>query len=718
MSGEIRAGGAYVELYAEDEQLRAALLAAPTAMAQAAARVTAAAAAGSAAVTASAVASASTITATATRSSLLTRTLSAGGAATASAYRFATGSIVGMTVALGAAAAASSLLGARSGLAGQLLARTIARSGTIAAAGFVTSLAGALTGSSALRSAGAMAGRVAFAGGVVRGFQSGGITGALSNAFRGAITGAAGAGIIGSVSALRSGVVSLFGLPGLAVRGLTSGLAGLQRGLGAVVPGFGAVGTLGQRTAAALAAANGVTVPLGINLSGLAGSIMSVGKYLGGLAVGGFAAATKAGSDFAAKAAEVTKRAKETGVSIQAATAAAYGTGLAAVLISPEQIAAGNSFSQLMQQIGAVTQVAWAQVGAAAVPVLTEYAQLTFGVVRGLALWLNANQPAIGSAIRVAGAVATVAAGVATLTGGLFVLAPAVGLILNPFTLLGAALAAGAAYWLTYSSNGEAALGAIQTRLTSLFDTGTTALNGIVDALASGDLALAAEIGLAGLYASFLTLTADVRGLFVDLTANLSQILVSGGWMEGLNNGLTWVENQISSLTAELSKWVTWFQEKLGLIDSAKAKALKDEADTTRDQTISARNARTALENNVIRNNPDDVSGEIGRERDRRRKAIEDEQAAAQERLQTARDDAAAKRKETDARLAAASANVTSAPARVAETVAAVNRSTLGGLGASRSGTVGFKTLEDKIGQQTEIARETRDLLKQNLSFA
>ena len=717
MSGEIRAGGAYVELYAEDEQLRAALLAAPTAMAQAAARVTAAAAAGSAAVTASAVASASTITATATRSSLLTRTLSAGGTATAAAYRFATGSIIGMTVALGSAAAASALLGARSGVVGSLISGTIARSGTIAAGGFVASLAGALTGSSALRSAGAMAGRVAFAGGVVRGFQSGGITGALSGAFRGAIAGAAGAGIVGSVSALRSGVVSLFGLPGLAVRGLTAGLAGLQRGLGAVVPGFGAVATLGQRTASALAAANGVTVPLGVNLSGLAGSVLSVGKYLAGLAVGGFAAATKAGSDFAAKAAEVTKRAKETGVSIQAATAAAYGTGLAAVLISPEQIAAGNSFSQLMQQLGAVAQVAWAQVGAAAVPVLTEYAQLTFGLVRGLALWLNANQPAITSAIRVAGAVATVAAGVATLTGGLFVLAPAVGLILNPFTLLGAALAAGAAYWLTYSSNGEAALGAIQTRLTSLFDTGTTALNGIVDALASGDLALAAEIGLAGLYASFLTLTGDVRGLFVDLTASLADIL-SGGWMDALNNGLTWIENQISSLTAELSKWVTWFQEKLGLIDSAKAKALKDGADKTRDETITARNAQAARDNAIFRQERGDVTAEIGRDRDRRRKAIEDEQQAAQERLQTARDEAAAKRKEVDAKLAAASANVTSAPARVAETVAAVNRSTLGGLGASRSGTVGFKTLEDKIGQQTEIARETRDLLKNNLSFA
>lgn len=166
------------------------------------------------------------------------------------------------------------------------------------------------------------------------------------------------------------------------------------------------------------------------------------------------------------------------------------------------------------------------------------------GAGKGAAEFLKENRDVATKIAAVFTGVAFLAAGAIAGGGALIFLGTALSslgtvaaFILNPMTLLIAALAAGAAYWLLWTDSGQAAIAAVKAAFGPMAGTVKDTISGIKNALSAGELKLAAQIGFTGVKLAALQaldglgklLPESLRGTVEDIQ-NLLTDTLSGNW--------------------------------------------------------------------------------------------------------------------------------------------------------------------------------------------
>jgi len=203
----------------------------------------------------------------------------------------------------------------------------------------------------------------------------------------------------------------------------------------------------------------------------------------------------------------------------------------------------------------------WIQIGAALAPAATALAEKLARITATVGRWIAANRPLIVTAANVVAIIGAVGAALVglgvsiSLTGAAFGgLATAFGLavkavllvkvgmlaLVSPIGLVAAALGGGVAAILYFSGAGAAALEWLRDRFGELRDRATAAIGAIGDAMAAGDLALAAKVAWLAIKAEWIRGTGFLRdiwtkfrGWFVDSWLEISagvQILAAEAW--------------------------------------------------------------------------------------------------------------------------------------------------------------------------------------------
>lgn len=229
------------------------------------------------------------------------------------------------------------------------------------------------------------------------------------------------------------------------------------------------------------------------------------------------------------------------------------------LVMSTEDAFAAEAFGDMLGKVQAVIARLVVSIGGALAPALSnvaalftegnvsinEWIQKNGDMVRLVAL-LATGLVAAGAAMTAIGvAIKIVAAGFGLAATAITATAAVLGALASPVGVLTAAVVAGVGAWLVYSESGQAALVALANVFGQLQADAMTAITGIVDALAAGDIALAGEVAMAGLnvawqtglagltelwinlkdgvHAAFIELSTAIRAIWVELFAELSR---------------------------------------------------------------------------------------------------------------------------------------------------------------------------------------------------
>jgi hypothetical protein len=180
---------------------------------------------------------------------------------------------------------------------------------------------------------------------------------------------------------------------------------------------------------------------------------------------------------------------------------------LGIVMSGPDAQAAkawSNSLDDLVQQFKVITF----QVGAAVSSVLRPFATSATKIMRSVIDWTKANKPLVAQlltfgAALVAGGALVVALGTAFVAAGSVIggvttvmstVGSAIALLMNPIVLVIGGLGALAAYFAYSSGAGGEALAYLGAKFDELRGIADESFGGIADALAAGDIALAAQM--------------------------------------------------------------------------------------------------------------------------------------------------------------------------------------------------------------------------------
>jgi hypothetical protein len=185
------------------------------------------------------------------------------------------------------------------------------------------------------------------------------------------------------------------------------------------------------------------------------------------------------------------------------------------LVMATEDATAAVVFGDLMADLWRAVKMGVFVIGSALAPVLADFVQQSLGVIKSVTDWIKANKAVVVTVFKVAAAVtaggaalivlggilsglgfafgvlASIVAGVGTALG---VIGTALGAILSPVGLVVAALASLGAYLLYVSDAGQQALSWLGQQFAALRDTALAAWKGISDALAAGDIGLAAKV--------------------------------------------------------------------------------------------------------------------------------------------------------------------------------------------------------------------------------
>ena len=179
--------------------------------------------------------------------------------------------------------------------------------------------------------------------------------------------------------------------------------------------------------------------------------------------------------------------------------------------------ALGDTFGTVKDVIGA----AMFEIGAAIAPALLPAAEAVKEIVGAVNRWIRENGSLvrtialIGAGLVGAGVAVTVIGGgifalgtaftaiAGAITGTVGILGASLGALLSPVGILVATLGTLAFLWFKFSNSGKAAVSQVMNALAPLIDTVRTTFQGIFDALAGGDFALAGQIAMTGLRLAF-----------------------------------------------------------------------------------------------------------------------------------------------------------------------------------------------------------------------
>ena len=235
------------------------------------------------------------------------------------------------------------------------------------------------------------------------------------------------------------------------------------------------------------------------------------------------------------------------------------------VVMSQADVAAGQAFNDVLERLEAVSVAAWRTLGAALTPALKSAADWLVKAAGQASAWIRAHQPILILALKLAAGVA--AAGVAlfalgTILGGagiaLKILSFAVPLISAAFSVLAAVLGAictpigaVAATFLIVTETWRPLYDLLSAGFKTLLADAKLAFGGIADALATGDIAAAANIlwlalklewtrgvnALAGLWEDFKSVVVNVgtsmgQGLVEVWQSIATGFIIAVGFME------------------------------------------------------------------------------------------------------------------------------------------------------------------------------------------
>lgn len=185
------------------------------------------------------------------------------------------------------------------------------------------------------------------------------------------------------------------------------------------------------------------------------------------------------------------------------------------LVISTEDANAAVELGDLMGDLWKMIKMVAFTIGSTLAPLLKDLVQRAFGVIKSVTDWIKANKTVVVTVFKVAAAVAvggaalialggiltglgfvfgtlaTIVAGVGTALG---MIGSILGAILSPIGLVITGLVSLGGYLLYISGTGQKALSWLGQQFAALRDTALAAWQGISDALAAGDLSLAARV--------------------------------------------------------------------------------------------------------------------------------------------------------------------------------------------------------------------------------
>lgn len=175
------------------------------------------------------------------------------------------------------------------------------------------------------------------------------------------------------------------------------------------------------------------------------------------------------------------------------------------LVMSTEDAKAAAELNDAMDRLWASLKMIVVTIGSALAPLLTEWAGYMTSAVGSVRQWLSANQGLVISLLKIGGIVMGVGAsltalgGVLSLTGTAFatltsVATAALGFVLTPVGLVTTAVAGLGAYLVWASGAGGDALRWLGDRFDDLKSFALESFQGIKDALAAGDIALAGRV--------------------------------------------------------------------------------------------------------------------------------------------------------------------------------------------------------------------------------
>lgn len=213
---------------------------------------------------------------------------------------------------------------------------------------------------------------------------------------------------------------------------------------------------------------------------------------------------------------------------------------------SDDAISAADALGDAIDDVWKSVNMLVFEIGHALAASVLASAKKVVAIVGACIKWVRANQNVIvvvkqvGLALLVAGSIITAVGGAIIAVGmtlsGIAAIFGAIGaaaaVLLSPLGIITAALVTGAIVWAKYTESGQAAMSGLTAFFTDLYETVQQTVGGISDALAAGDLALAADIAIEGLKVAFLkglaALSELVGGAFGDFLGTIGQQLVEG----------------------------------------------------------------------------------------------------------------------------------------------------------------------------------------------
>lgn len=324
--------------------------------------------------------------------------------------------------------------------------------------------------------------------------------------------------------------------------------------------------------------------------------------------------------------------------------------------VTSEEAKAATQASRAYAGIVTVLDQTWQAFAAAVAPALAEVFSLAKDLLSPLRDWIKQNAALVAGIVAVTAALTIGGAAFLAIGGMLSLAATAVGgfaaslaaikvavlAVVSPVGIVVAAvaaLAAGLAYLWSTTEDGRGAIAQVKAGLSELAGTFSTALQGIKDAFAVGDLALAGKIAFTALRLEFAKMLGwwqdrwnAFKGFFVDGWYDAVKLLSLGmsdatKFMEDLfvNLGQVIQRNLGESLTASLRKYIVAFMAILELTNAlgqndgpiAVAKRIYEDLSRTPEDA----KAKTDESEKRRRDRNKDIEDEARREQEARNKA-------------------------------------------------------------------------------------------------
>ncbi len=562
-AGAIRAGRAFVEMFIDDASVQASLENVKARLKTFGAAVDTIGSASftrmNTIATASTVSTGASVGVLAATMGVLQASVYAVGVAFRTVFGYLTTSVLKAAALIGVLAATVSTYLPGSKLAG-FLTNFMNKSQTTEALGRWTRFFGLLTGSSVIKDLGNRIERLGLGSAIVKGFQSGGITGGIGATLA--------AGIRSSRSIIAGAISGVFTAPFRAVAGLfrgaitSAGVSGANP-LAATTTGAAQLATnLTRAATAGRSAAGALTL-----LKSVGATISGIATKVGGLAAAISGPALLAAKTFTTTASEMLKKSKETGESLAKLLFDKFGGGN---LVTPEDIQSTTELTDLFKELKQSVAAAWAQIGIAALPVLTAITQRSIQVADAIGQFLSQNRQLITTIITVAAKVVSFTAGIVGLYGAFLAAVPVVTMLISPLGLVAVGIAAIA--YLFPKLRAEAV--SIFQYLFGQFSTLGTIVNetmqGMMDAMSGGSLKAAANVLWAGLKLAWLTGSENLRSIWRSMTTSMSSVFINlyagilKGWVvvtSGFMSIWTATQNFIAAGMARLIAFWTGMDE-------------------------------------------------------------------------------------------------------------------------------------------------------------